>query len=382
MAQDHSVDLFEKDSRLGGHTHTHTLNLDKQVNVDTGFIVMNNRNYPLLMDLFLELQVELHPTAMSFGVTSENFSWSVNDFLSLRFLSNPQKIRLLFEIIRFNRLAKNIRSKDSIDSWLDQKKFSKFFKNYYILPMSAAIWSSSGETIKDFPMRSLSKFFDNHGLFNLFRRPQWYSVISGSKTYISSLLQRGNIKNIFSNADIRAKRNEQDVEIFIDNRTETYDAVIFACHANQVADILDDISSTESKTLNKFTYSKNVVALHEDKELMPSNRKQWASWNGIKTQQEEFVTYWMNNLQKLDTAHEIFVSIGNFPQPKGTIHKELLYEHPIFNESTLSGQQQIKNLQGVNNTFYVGAHLGYGFHEDGIQSAFNIIKKLQGNIKL
>ena len=129
MAQDHAIDLFEKDSRLGGHTHTHALDLDKQVNVDTGFIVMNNRNYPLLTDLFLELQVELHPTAMSFGVTSEDFSWGVDDYLSLRFLRNPQKIRLLFEIIRFNRLAKNIQSMDSIDSWLDQKKFSKFFKN-------------------------------------------------------------------------------------------------------------------------------------------------------------------------------------------------------------------------------------------------------------
>ena len=115
---------------------------------------------------------------------------------------------------------------------------------------------------------------------------------------------------------------------------------------------------------------------------MPPNKKQWASWNGMRTQQKEFVTYWMNNLQKLDTEHEIFVSIGNFPQPQGTIHEELTYEHPIFNESTLAGQQQIKNLQGVNNTFYVGAHLGYGFHEEGIQSAFNVIKKLQGDSKL
>ncbi len=382
MAQDHAIDLFEKDSRLGGHTHTHALDLDKQVNVDTGFIVMNNRNYPLLTDLFLELQVELHPTAMSFGVTSEDFSWGVDDYLSLRFLRNPQKIRLLFEIIRFNRLAKNIQSSDSIDSWLDQKKFSKFFKNYYILPMSAAIWSSSGETIKDFPMRSLSKFFDNHGLFNLLRRPQWYSVISGSKTYIPKLLQHANINNIFLNVDVRVTRTDQGVEIFVDNKTEIYDAVIFACHANQVANILDDISPTESETLSKFTYSNNAVVLHEDPALMPPNKKQWASWNGMRTQQKEFVTYWMNNLQKLDTEHEIFVSIGNFPQPQGTIHEELTYEHPIFNESTLAGQQQIKNIQGVNNTFYVGAHLGYGFHEDGIQSAFNIIKKLQGDIKL
>tara|TARA_B100000963_G_scaffold131445_1_gene114604 strand:- start:798 stop:2060 length:1263 start_codon:yes stop_codon:yes gene_type:complete len=375
LSDQHEVDVFEKDSRLGGHTHTHALELEKKVNVDSGFIVMNDRNYPLLTKLFLDLEVELYPTSMSFGVETDSIKWCSNDFLKFKFLKSAKKIRLFFEMLRFNRLASDVTSDSSIEEWLRQNSFSDFFRENYIFPMSASIWSSSQESINKFPMRSLSSFFKNHGLLDLIKRPQWFSVLGGSNTYIDKIINKSKINNIFLNTQVSVNRNEGKVLVQNKDITNQYDSIVFACHANQIGDILTDISSREEETLSMFEYTKNNVLLHDDLTLMPKEKLLWSSWNSFKSPKHDYVSYWMNNLQKLDTEKDIFVTLGNCPDiDEERIFKKIDYEHPLYNENTLTGQKLIKSMQGENKTYFVGAHLGYGFHEDGIKSTVDVLK--------
>ena len=373
------MDLFESDSRLGGHTHTHILELEEEIHVDSGFIVLNNRNYSLLTKLFSNLNVELHPTSMSFGVETDSFSWCSDDFLKFRFLNSLKKIKLLFEIMRFNRLASNVNTADNINDWLRQNNFSNFFQQNYVLPMSASIWSSSEDSICDFPIRSLSRFFDNHGLLNLIKRPQWYSVIGGSNTYIQKLIKKSKIKNIFINSKTSIKRESSKVEVLTNERCVCYDKIIFACHANQIDHCLTDMTHEEREIFAMFDYTKNNVLLHSDPKLMPRNKVRWSSWNSFKNQDYDFVTYWMNNLQKLNTKKNIFVTLGKFPKiDNKNVFKTINYEHPLFNENTLTGQSLIRSIQGKNNTYFSGAHLGYGFHEDGIKASIEIVRMING----
>ena len=342
LSEQHEVDLFEKDSRLGGHTHTHTLELEKKVRVDSGFIVMNDRNYPLLTKLFLDLEVELHPTSMSFGVETDYLKWCSNDFLKLKFLRSLKKIRLFFEMIRFNSLASDVKSNSSIEDWLRENNFSDFFRENYIFPMSASIWSSSQESINKFPMRSLSSFFKNHGLLDLIKRPQWFSVLGGSNTYIDKIIKQSQIKNLFLNAQVSINREEEKVLVQNNDITNQYDAIIFACHANQIEEVLKDISSEEEEALSMFEYTNNKVLLHTDSTLMPEEKSLWSSWNSFKNNKYDYVSYWMNNLQKLDTQKDIFVTLGNFPDiDEERVFKKIDYEHPLYTENTLAGQKLI-----------------------------------------
>ncbi len=375
LSSEHEVDLFEKDLRLGGHTHTHTLELEKRIRVDSGFIVMNDRNYPLLTKLFLDLEVELHPTSMSFGVETESLKWCSNDFLKLRFLNSFKKIRLFLEMIRFNNLASNVETNSSVENWLRKNNFSDFFVTNYILPMSSSIWSSSQESIKRFPMKSLSNFFKNHGLLDLIKRPQWFTVLGGSDNYIEKIINVSDINNVITNAELLIKREGNKVSLQNKSVTSQYDLLIFACHANQIQEILTDISPKEAEILSMFEYTSNNVLLHDDKNLMPKEKSLWSSWNSFKSKNYDYVTYWMNNLQKLDTEKEIFVTLGNCPEiNQERVFKKICYEHPLYSENTLEGQKYLKSIQGENNTYFVGAHLGYGFHEDGIKSTDELLK--------
>ena len=377
LSNEHEVDLFEKDLRLGGHTHTHTLELEKKIRVDSGFIVMNDRNYPLLTKLFLDLGVELHPTSMSFGVETEKLKWCSNDFLKLRFLKSFKKIRLFVEMIRFNNLASNVETNLSVENWLRKNNFSDFFIANYLLPMSSSIWSSSQESIKRFPMKSLSSFFKNHGLLNLVKRPQWFTVLGGSDNYVEKIINISEINNVVTDAELLIKREGRKVSLQNKGVTSQYDLLIFACHANQIEEILTDISPKEAEILSMFEYTNNNVLLHDDKNLMPKEESLWSSWNSFKNMNYDYVTYWMNNLQKLDTEKEIFVTLGSCPEiDEERVFKKICYEHPLYSENTLEGQKNLKSIQGENNTYFVGAHLGYGFHEDGIKSTVEMLKNI------
>ena len=379
LSDQYEVDLFEKDSRLGGHTHTHTLELEKKVRVDSGFIVMNDRNYPLLTKLFLELEIELHPTSMSFSVDTEDISWCSEDFRKFKFFNSLKKIRIFLEMIRFNNIASNIDSNGSIEDWLKEKNFSEFFKKNYVYPMSASIWSSSQESISRFPMKSFSRFFNNHGLLDLIKRPQWFSVLGGSNTYIEKLINHSKINNVIKNANISVYREKEKVFVINNDEAHQYDAIVFACHANQVGELLNDMSSDEEEILSMFEYTTNKVLLHVDSSLMPNKKSLWSSWNSCKNNNHDYVSYWMNNLQKLDSKKDIFVTLGNYPDvDEEKIFKKIKYEHPLYSKKTIEGQKLIRSIQGNNKTYFTGAHLGYGFHEDGIKSSVEVIKNING----
>jgi predicted NAD/FAD-binding protein len=346
---------------------------------------MNDRNYPLLTKLFLELEVELHPTSMSFSVDTENFSWCSEDFKKFRFFNSLKKIRIFLEMLRFNNIASKVDSSGTIENWLKKKKFSEFFKKNYVYPMSASIWSSSQKSIRRFPMKSFSRFFNNHGLLDVIKRPQWFSVLGGSNTYIEKLINRSKINNIFLDTWVGVTREKGKVVVakkdpFYDDKLYRYDAIIFACHANQIEEILYDISSEEKEILSMFEYTTNNVCLHTDSSLMPNEKSLWSSWNSYKNNKYDYVTYWMNNLQKLDTEEDIFVTLGNYPavEQGKAYYRSLEYEHPLYSQKTIKAQKLIRSIQGKNKTFFTGAHLGYGFHEDGIKSSLEVIKIING----
>ena len=340
---------------------------------------MNDRNYPLLTKLFLELEIELHPTSMSFSVDTEDISWCSEDFKKFKFFNSLKKIRIFLEMIRFNNIASNVDSNGSIEDWLREKKFSQFFKNNYVYPMSASIWSSSQESISRFPMKSFSRFFNNHGLLDLIKRPQWFSVLGGSSSYIEKIINRSRINNIYKNANVSINRDKEKVFVQNNNKTFQYDAVIFACHANQIQEMLVDISPEEEKILSMFEYTSNNVFLHFDSSLMPNERSLWSSWNSFKNNKYDYLSYWMNNLQKLDSERDIFVTLGNCPDiDEDKVIKKIKYEHPLYSEKTIKGQKLIKSIQGNNKTYFTGAHLGYGFHEDGIKSSLEVVRIING----
>ena len=340
---------------------------------------MNDRNYPLLTKLFLELEIELHPTSMSFSVDTEDISWCSEDFKKFKFFNSLKKIRIFLEMIRFNNIASNVDSNGSIEDWLREKKFSQFFKNNYVYPMSASIWSSSQESISRFPMKSFSRFFNNHGLLDLIKRPQWFSVLGGSSSYIEKIINRSRINNIYKNANVSINRDKDKVFVQNNNKTCQYDAVIFACHANQIQEMLVDMSPEEEKILSMFEYTSNNVFLHFDSSLMPNERSLWSSWNSFKNNKYDYLSYWMNNLQKLDSERDIFVTLGNCPDiDEDKVIKKIKYEHPLYSEKTIKGQKLIKSIQGNNKTYFTGAHLGYGFHEDGIKSSLEVVRIING----
>ena len=340
---------------------------------------MNDRNYPLLTKLFLELEIELHPTSMSFSVDAENISWCSEDFKKFRFFNSLKKIGIFLEMVRFNNIASNIDSNGTIEDWLKERKFSEFFKKNYVYPMSASIWSSSQESISRFPMKSFSRFFNNHGLLDLIKRPQWFSVLGGSNTYIEKLINRSKINNVIENANVSIKREKEKVFVLSNDKAYQYDAIVFACHANQVEELLNDLSSEEQEILSLFEYTTNSVLLHHDSSLMPNEKSLWSSWNSFKKNKYDYVSYWMNNLQKLDSKRDIFVTLGNYPDvDEEKVFKKIKYEHPLYSEKTIEGQKLIRSIQGKNRTYFTGAHLGYGFHEDGIKSSVEVIKIING----
>ena len=382
-----NIDLYEKESRLGGHTHTHELNLyGDTIRVDSGFIVFNQHNYPNLLKLFKELNVEINDSSMSFSYNSNTSAWSSEDYKKLSSIANKSYLRRLIEIIRFKRLAlitKHEPSNSTLGSWLVDHNFSNEFTQEYVVPMAASIWSSNFDVIKEFPFRTFVEFYDNHQLFNLLKRPQWKSVNNGSSSYIEKMQAQWGVNNIFLNAKLEI--DFQDKFFILNNGIEkSYDMVIFACHANQIKTIFPKIDTfLGTSLLNEFSYSQNHVTIHTDESVMPLNRNQWSSWNIQQLNQKFFLTYWMNNLQKLDTNHNIFVSVGdNARISREKLINSFTYQHPIYNSKSVKAQNAIAKFQGNNGIYLVGAYLGYGFHEDGLNSAIRVSQTITKDLNV
>ena len=382
LSKNFDVHLFEKEGRLGGHTRTILIKEDNNIPIDTGFIVFNENNYYDLTKFFYALNIDFEDSDMSFAVSNLAFNIEYSGknfstlFANLKNLFSYNYLKMIFEIYKLYKLCSKInlenkQKKISIKEFLDRYNFSDYVRKFHIYPMISSIWSSNIKDVEYFPLVSFVNFFKNHGLFNLKNRPQWKYVKGGSKTYIEKVIAL-NLFKYSTNISINyVDRKNNKIEIFQKNNEKLiFDKIVFATHADQALSLINNPTKEEIDVLSNFKYSTNNAFLHSDADLMPKNNRTWSSWNFLDHSQSlNFtLTYWMNNLQKLKTSNNYFVTINPPFEPKN-IWDKTIFEHPIFNLSTYEAQQKLHNLQGKLNTFFCGSYFGYGFHEDGIQSS-------------
>lgn len=393
ISKKHNVTLYEANNRLGGHSNTvrvKTANITQDI--DTGFIVFNTPNYPNFNRFLNELNVESQESDMSFSFYDPDapFYYASTGlsglFAQKQNLLNPKFYKLVSDIQRFNKIAKQFLQREkspllTMKDFLIQHQFSDTFTTSYLLPMGAAIWSCSYKQILKFPAINFLKFWENHQLITLSKRPTWRTVTGGSIQYINAFKKAFTGKIEQDNAVTRIRRNNDQVIIETANGpAQTFDQVVIATHADQVLALLDHASPEEKKLFSKWSYSKNTVHLHTDHSMLPPNPNAWASWNYIfnpKEPEKVCVSYYMNRLQNLNGDTHYLVTLNTSrPIKEEHILKEIHYTHPIYTFDSMATQKEIHRLSGENNTFYCGSYLGYGFHEDAITSAVNVAKKL------
>ena len=389
LSQSAEVHLFEKDDRIGGHSNTQMVG---DVPVDTGFIVFNPPNYPNLVNLFKKLDVETAPTNMGFSVSRNKgeFEYSGNGigglFAQKRNWFNPKFYKMVWDILRFYKNHKQIEAsldeETTLGELFKQYNFSENFVNDHIIPMSAAIWSTPADQMLNYPAKAYLNFCANHGLLQLKDRPQWYTVVGGSKQYVHKIIEPYK-DNIHLNCAIKTIKRFDDKVVIVDRQSNEYefDDVVLACHSDQALALLDEPTEQESALLSQFPYQRNRAILHTDESLMPIRKKAWAPWSYLYDKQSEniCVSYWMNELQPLNTDQNIFVTLNPTHEPKSeSIVASFLYDHPCFNEQTSINQKQLWSLQGKKRTWFCGAYFGFGFHEDGLQSGLAVAEQLGG----
>ncbi len=390
LSKKYDVYLYEKNKRLGGHTRTiYVDETKKKIPIDTGFIVFNEKNYPDLTKFFRLLEIDYRDSDMSFAVSnkSPNIEYSGKSIFTLfanyKNLFSVKFYKMIFEIKRLYSICdqleiNNQNSTKTLGEFLNENKFSDYLKNYHILPMISSIWSSNIDDVKYFPLITFLNFFKNHSLFKLKNRPQWKYVFGGSNEYIKKLIKLNTFKYFTNFKIIKIFRDNNIIKIIDENNNYyTFNKILFATHANEVLPLLDKPTQIELKIFNKIKYSSNLAYLHTDHSLMPVSKYAWSSWNFLNSSiNKNFtLTYWMNLLQKLPTKKNYFVTVNPFKEPKNIINFTK-FEHPIYSLDTLEAQKEIMEIQGLNNTYFCGSYLGYGFHEDGIQSAAFISKLL------
>lgn len=394
LGTSHDVTLFEANDYLGGHTNTVEVDLDgEQHPIDTGFIVFNDWTYPEFIKLLDELQVASQPTTMSFSVSDpasglEYNGHSLNTlFAQRRNLIRPGFYRMLRDIARFNgaarQLARHGANSQTVGEFLTEGRYSRQFRDHYLLPMGAAIWSCPLGTFAEFPIRFIAEFYHNHGLLNLRNRPTWRVVQGGSQIYVRAMAARirGDIR--LRTPIVRVRRWPYRVELTTTSgERESFDHVIFACHADQAVRILgSDATVTETELLSAFPYSRNVAVLHTDENMLPRNRRAWAAWNFRRTGNDAApaaVTYHMNILQGLRSRHTFCVTLNDDGaiRPE-TVLRRFIYDHPIFTVNRAAAQARRAELLTANRTSFCGAYWRNGFHEDGVVSALAVVDALQ-----
>ncbi|MBD1557909.1 NAD(P)/FAD-dependent oxidoreductase [Vibrio sp. S9_S30] len=396
LHQEHDITVFEANDYIGGHTATVDVRIEnKSYSVDTGFIVYNDRTYPNFIEMMNEIGVTGTPTQMSFSVSNQSNGLEYNGhtlstlFAQKRNLLNPKFYRFIYEILRFNKLAKKAatqshREEQTLGDFLIQHQFSEYFSNNYILPMGAAIWSSTLADMRGFPLSFFLNFFLNHGLLDIADRPQWYVIKGGSKAYIEPLI-KGFKEKIRLNCPVNTVERQPDgVLIQSSFGTEHFDAVIFACHSDQALRMLQDPSNREHDLLSKMKYQANEVTLHTDTALLPKSQAAWASWNyllsGKKGEQEALpsLTYNMNILQHIESEQTFCVSLNsNDKIDSDKILRTFTYHHPVFTKESHIAQKQKPSIDGFNATWFCGAYWYNGFHEDGVRSALDVVEGIR-----
>ncbi|QQR37041.1 FAD-dependent oxidoreductase [Devosia oryziradicis] len=390
LSRKHEVTLYEKEDWLGGHAHTVDVETaGGRMAIDTGFIVYNTDNYPNFTALLQHLEVASVETHMSFAasVGAGRFEYS-SDFRGLigqkRNLARPGYWQMLADIVRFYAHAESLIDSPEIEGmtlggFLDKHGYSTHLVDLHILPMCAAIWSSSADAIRGFPMRAFVRFFSSHELFKLGRRALWRTVKGGSRSYVAAMVRDfgGKVRQAPAARAISRQAGLVTVEDVHGGR-DVFTDVIMASHADQTLAMLDDADGLEREVLGAFSYTHNRAVLHDDPSLMPQRKAVWASWNYIGGPDDAgadalCVTYWMNRLQNLDRRHPIFVTLNPSREPrKSAVLRSYDYEHPLFNQPALTAQKRLWELQGRRGTWFCGSYFGYGFHEDGLQSGLAV----------
>ena len=389
LSKKFKVDLFEQEDYFGGHSYTYDIkNQKKTIPVDLGFIVFNELTYPNLLNFFKELEVPFEKSDMSFAVSIQGSNIEYGGrglkaiFANKSNIFNFNFVKMIIEIISFYKnaplLIKNNLDGETLGSYLDKSNFSKYLVEYHIIPMVAAIWSMPFSKARDMPLKLFLNFFINHGLFKLKNRPQWYTVSGRSRTYVKKVLEKIS-GEIFKNYKVNSiNRNENNVRIKIGDDYLDYDHVVLASHADQSLKILDKPTEEEQRILSKFKYVSNEAILHSDERFMPKKKLAWSSWNSISNGNQTCVTYWLNNLQNLKCEQNFFLTLNPISEiNKKNIIKNINFTHPYFNSETLKYQKSLLSIQGKKRTWFCGSYFSYGFHEDGIKSAINLIKNFK-----
>ena len=392
LSKNFKVDLFEKNDHFGGHSHTLDINVENNIiPVDIGFIVFNFQTYPNFINFLNDNNVEIEKSNMSFSVSVKgtNIEYCGKGILGIfsnkKNLLNFNFFKMFFEIIKFYKKSNNLKNKEEnlkLDDFLKSEGMSEYFINYHIVPMVSAIWSMPPYEAKQMPLTFFLKFFQNHGLFNLKKRPQWYTIKNRSRTYVNKILKTISgeyYKNYLIN---KISRHPNGVQVFYGGKNEffDYDKVVIATHADEALSLISEPTKDEKDILSNFKYKKNYAIIHTDETVMPNNKKAWSSWNSSVNKDnnsQTSITYWLNLLQNLNTKKNFFLSLNPFYKiEKNKIIKEINFTHPYYDKAALDNQKRLKYIQNKNNTLYCGSYFGYGFHEDGIKSSIEIIKYL------
>lgn len=385
----HDITLFEAGDHLGGHVDTHDVELGgRQFSVDTGFIVFNHRTYPRFVELLADLAIDSRPSEMSFAVTCAKSGLEYNGtslnalFAQRENLLKPSFWRMLNDILRFNREAPELLRQPgeeiSLGDYLARGGYNERFRDYYILPMGAAIWSTDPASMLAFPARFFIRFFINHGLLSVTDRPQWRTIKGGSRSYVERLVApfRENVR--LSSPVQRVDRHPDFVEVHLADRTERFDTVFLACHSDQALALLSNPSPAEREVLSAIPYQANEAVLHTDINLLPKKRLAWAAWNYVMPDGpggRVCLTYNMNLLQGIEADETVCVTLNASERiAPDKVLARMTYHHPLFTREGVAAQARHREIDGTLRTYYCGAWWANGFHEDGVVSALDALR--------
>ncbi len=391
LSKRYKVDLFEKEDRFGGHSHTIDVKLNEDTNkihADIGFIVFNKKTYPNLINFFKEIDIEIEKSNMSLSFMSKDIDLEYcgkglkGIFSHKKNLLNFNFFKMFLEILKFYKKSSKLKEFNediSLGEYLVNEKHSEYFINYHLIPMVSAIWSMPPYDAKKMPIKFFMKFFQNHGLFNLRKRPQWYTVKNRSRQYVNKVIEKISGEH-FKNYKIeKIKRISNFVRIFYGSENEyfDYDKVIIATHADEAKKMIEDKSEEEAKILGSFQYKKNLAIIHSDEIVMPQKRFNWSAWNTSISKKSSSVTYWLNLLQNFKINKNIFLTLNPFEKINtDKIIKKVEFTHPYYDHNTLKNQKNLHLIQNKKNILFCGSYFGNGFHEDGIKSTLEMIKFL------
>ncbi len=401
LSNKYDISLYESKDCLGGHAITleervkDDNNKFKKIFFDIGFLVYNEKNYPNFKKLLNKINIKTEKSNMSFSVSTQDLDYEYGSTGILSITNNFKNIfyrefwSMLFSIVRFYKISKNFINNQSsqditLGSFLEKNKFSEVFIKNHIIPMCGAIWSTSSMEVLNMPTKYILKFFENHGLLNIRNKPQWLTISNGSINYVKELEKRIKGKVFKKEEVLNVVRKNSKVLVQSKNFDREYDKIIFAIHSDDILKLLKNPSKIEKDIFSEYRYEKNIILVHQDKKLMPQNKNVWSSWNVLNNnknnnRQKICVTYWINKLQNLNTKHPLLVTLNppaNQKIDKNKILKKIILKHPLLKKNHLFLSKKVNNLQGDNMTYYTGAWLGYGFHEDGLKASMSIVKLL------